>query len=77
MTAFETLAGEVLGFELGDAGGGGDVRLAEDLVELVLEAREDAREAGEYGRADRLRDQLAALGVEVQDTDEGPEYRLP
>ena len=75
--AFETLGGEVLGFELGDAGEGGDVRLAEDLVELVLAAREDAREAGDYERADRLRDDLAALGVEVQDTDEGPEFRLP
>ena len=75
--AFETLGGEVLGFELGDAGEGGDVRLAEDLVELVLAAREDAREAGDYERADRLRDDLAAFGVEVQDTDEGPEFRLP
>jgi cysteinyl-tRNA synthetase len=75
--AFETLGGEVLGFELGDAGGGGDVQLAEHLVELVLAAREDAREAGDYERADRLRDDLAALGVEVQDTDEGPEFRLP
>jgi cysteinyl-tRNA synthetase len=77
LTAFETLAGEALGFELGDAGGGGDVRLAEDLVELVLAAREDARSSGDYERADRLRDDLAALGVEVQDTDDGPEFRLP
>jgi cysteinyl-tRNA synthetase len=75
--AFETLSGEVLGFELGDAGEGGNVQLAEHLVELVLAAREDAREAGDYERADRLRDDLAALGVEVQDTDEGPEFRLP
>ncbi|PSP96506.1 cysteine--tRNA ligase [Halobacteriales archaeon QS_4_70_19] len=75
--AFETLGGGVLGFELGDTGGSGDVQLAEDLVELVLAAREDAREAGDYERADRLRDDLAALGVEVQDTDEGPEFRLP
>ncbi|MFB6207655.1 MAG: cysteine--tRNA ligase [Haloglomus sp.] len=77
VSAFERLGGEVLGFELGESGGGGDVRLAEDLVELVLAAREDAREAGDYERADRLRDDLAALGIEVQDTDEGPEFRLP
>ena len=75
--ALETLAGGGLGFELGDAGGGGDVRLAEDLVDLVLAAREDARDRGDYERADRLRDDLAALGIEVQDTDEGPEFRLP
>jgi cysteinyl-tRNA synthetase len=75
--AFETLAGEALGFELGDAGGGGDVQLAEDLVELVLGAREEAREAGDYEQADALRDRLADLGVEVQDTDDGPEFHLP
>jgi cysteinyl-tRNA synthetase len=74
---FEQLGGEVLGFELGDAGGGGDVQLAEDLVELVLAAREDARSRGNYERADQLRDDLVALGVEVQDTDDGPEFRLP
>jgi cysteinyl-tRNA synthetase len=77
LEAFETLGGECLGFELGAAGGGGDIALAEDLVELLLAAREDARDAGEYERADRLRDDLAALGVEVQDTDDGPEFRLP
>ena len=54
----------------------GDVRLAEDLVELVLDVREEEREAGNYERADRLRDGLEALDVEVQDTDDGPEYRL-
>jgi cysteinyl-tRNA synthetase len=45
-------------------------------VELVLDVREREREAGNYERADALRDDLEALGVEVQDTDEGPAYEL-
>jgi cysteinyl-tRNA synthetase len=72
----ETFGGEVLGLGLGDAGTS-NVDLADDLVELVLEVREAEREAGNYDRADELRAELEALGVEVQDTDDGFEYRLP
>jgi cysteinyl-tRNA synthetase len=64
----------VLGLSLGDGDDGSDV--AGDLVELVLDVREREREAGNYDRADELRDDLEALGVEVQDTDDGPSYRL-
>jgi cysteinyl-tRNA synthetase len=73
--AFETLGGDVLGFEFDEAGGG-DATLAGELVELVLEVRESEREAGNYDRADALRADLEALGVDVQDTDDGPAYRL-
>jgi cysteinyl-tRNA synthetase len=73
---FEDLGGDVFGLELG-ASGGGDVELAGDLVELVLEVREEERAAGDYDRADALRDELEALGVEVGDSPEGPTYRLP
>ena len=76
--AIETLeefGGDVLGLSLGDSGGG-EVGLAEELVDLVLDVRERQREAGNYGRADSLRAELAELGIEVQDTDSGVEYRF-
>ncbi len=76
--AVETLEefGDVLGLTF-DGETTGDVSLAGDVVELVLDVREEERDAGNYERADELRDELEALGVEVQDTDEGPTYRLP
>ncbi|MFB6183649.1 MAG: DALR domain-containing protein, partial [Haloarculaceae archaeon] len=73
---FEELGGDVLGYVFGDEDADGDVSLAGDLVELLLDVRETEREAGNYDRADDLRDELQALGVEVQDTDEGPTYRF-
>jgi cysteinyl-tRNA synthetase len=74
---FEELGGDVFGLSLGaDATEGGDVTVAGDLVELVLEVREAEREAGNYERADELRDELTALGIEVQDGDDGPTYRF-
>ena len=75
--AFEELGADVFGLSFGtDAGDGGDVTVAEDLIELVLDVREAERESGNYDRADDLRDELEALGVEVQDGDDGPTYRF-
>ncbi|ELY42362.1 cysteine--tRNA ligase [Natronorubrum sulfidifaciens] len=76
--AVETL--EEFGAVLGLAFGGettGTAELAGDVVELVLDVREQEREAGNYERADELRDELETLGIEVQDTDDGATYRLP
>jgi cysteinyl-tRNA synthetase len=72
----DELAGDVFGLQFdGGDGDAGDARLAGELVEIVLDVREEAREAGEYDRADALRDSLAELGVEVEDSDDGPTYR--
>jgi cysteinyl-tRNA synthetase len=72
--AFDDLGEGVLGFAFeGDAEG--EV-LVGDLVDLVLDLREHERASGNYDRADALRDDLEALGIEVQDTDDGPTYRL-
>ncbi|WP_135826111.1 cysteine--tRNA ligase [Halorussus ruber] len=72
---FEEFGEDVLGFALaGDAEG--EVEILGDVVELVLNVREQERDAGNYERADELRDELEALGVEVQDTDDGPTFRL-
>ncbi|MFB6109023.1 MAG: cysteine--tRNA ligase [Haloplanus sp.] len=72
--AFEDLGEGVLGLSFGDATAG-EAQLADDLIRLVLDVRETEREAGNYDRADELRDGLAALGVEVEDGDDGPTYR--
>ncbi|WP_323171830.1 cysteine--tRNA ligase [Natrialba sp. PRR66] len=73
--ALEELGG-VLGLSFtGDTTG--SAALAGDVVDLVLAVRERERDGGNYERADDLRDELEALGIEVQDTDEGPTYRLP
>ena len=75
VAAFEELGGDVLGLQFG-ATTDGDVGLAGELVELVLDVREAERAAGNYGRADELRDALDAVGVEVEDGPEGVEYRF-
>lgn len=42
----------------------------------MLADRASARAAGDFATADRLRDELAALGVEVRDTPGGQEMKV-
>jgi cysteinyl-tRNA synthetase len=72
----EEFAGGVFGLDFETAEPTGEATVAADLVELLLDVRERERDAGNYERADDLRDDIEALGVEVQDTDEGPAYRF-
>jgi len=46
------------------------------LVDLVLSIREEYRRARDWARADELRDKLAELGIVVEDSPEGPRWRL-
>jgi cysteinyl-tRNA synthetase len=48
--------------------------LSPDAASL-LDARSAARDAHDWGRADALRDELAALGVEVVDGPDGTTWR--
>jgi len=72
---FKSLGGEVFGLQFG-AATDGDVDLAIDLADLVVDVREAERDAGNYERADELRDSLADLGIEVEDSDDGPTVRF-
>jgi cysteinyl-tRNA synthetase len=50
--------------------------LVDGLVRLLIEMRKDARAAKDFKRGDQIRDQLAALGVVLEDGRSGTTYRL-
>jgi cysteinyl-tRNA synthetase len=66
------LAG-VLGFTLQRAPA--HVSGAEPFIELLLELRADLRSAKQYSLADRVRDRLGELGIEVKDSPEGSTWQ--
>jgi cysteinyl-tRNA synthetase len=72
---FEEFSSGVLGLDFGGEASG-EVRVAQELADLVLDLREREREAGNYDRADDLRDDLEALGITIEDTDDGPVARF-
>ena len=47
----------------------------DDQVEALLVARKAARESKDWAASDRIRDELAALKVVIQDTPEGTIWR--
>ena len=48
----------------------------EEENEELLRERQEARAAKDFARSDAARDALAALGVEVRDTPEGPVWDI-
>jgi cysteinyl-tRNA synthetase len=50
--------------------------LVDGLVRMFIEMRKDARQAKDFKRSDQIRDQLAALGVVLEDGRGGTTYRL-
>ncbi len=74
---------DVLGLNPADPawgrGTGGDDRLSDvvdALVKGLLAERTAAREAKDWARADAIRDQIKAAGVEVEDTPSGPKWSV-
>ena len=54
----------------------GDQELTVELIKLLLQMRTDARKNKDFDMADRIRDEMARLGVEVMDTKDGFEWKL-
>jgi len=75
---------DVLGLDPADpswgaAGGSDDARLhaaVDALVAGLLEERAAARADKDWGRADAIRDRIAAAGIAVEDTPDGPTWTL-
>jgi len=59
----------------GDGAPAGEQGLSDEAIEALLAQREAARRARDFATADRIRDQLAAQGVEVMDSPKGPTWR--
>lgn len=50
--------------------------LADDLIRLLVDLRAELRQAKQFALADRVRDKLAALGVELRDGPEGTTWAI-
>jgi cysteinyl-tRNA synthetase len=71
---------KVLGLWPGDfetATGDGLAPVVDALVPALLATRQAARERKDFAESDRIRDALADAGVVVEDTPDGPRWRVP
>jgi cysteinyl-tRNA synthetase len=52
-------------------------KIADDLVQLLFDLREELRKRGDYGLSDEIRARMKKLGLVIEDTAEGPKWKLP
>ena len=70
--------GDVLGIwspGVASAGGGGNLPF-EQVMQLLLDIRQDARKNKDWATADRIRNSLAELGITIEDGSGGSTYKL-
>ncbi|MGJ9411544.1 cysteine--tRNA ligase [Aeromicrobium sp. CF4.19] len=58
------------------AGDDAPARALAPLVDSLLEQRQQARADKDFATADRVRDQLAAAGIDIEDTAQGPRWSV-
>ncbi|MBM7623961.1 cysteine--tRNA ligase [Sporohalobacter salinus] len=73
---FEELSQQVLGINLEREDNISDDNLTADLIELLLEVRSKARKDKNWELADQIRDELAKLGIVLEDTPQGTDWKL-
>jgi cysteinyl-tRNA synthetase len=72
---YHTAVREILGLNPEEQASG-DSGLTGELIELLLRMRKEARSNKNFELADKIRDEMIRLGVEVKDTRDGFEWKL-
>ncbi len=77
---YRTLGGDILGilFDVQAAGGASQAEgaLVDGLVRMLIDLRQEARQARDWAKADVIRDRLADMGIGLEDGPEGTRWRL-
>ena len=73
---YRALGGDVLGLVPAALEAGGDSAREAGLIDLLIDLRARARKAKDYAESDRLRDELARLGVLLEDRPDGTIWRV-
>ena len=56
--------------------GAGSAQREAALIQLLIDLRTQARKAKNWGESDRLRDELAAIGVVLEDRADGTVWKV-
>lgn len=73
---FRTVVFDILGLKLEKTESGSGNELLNGAMELLIQLRQDAKANKDWTTADKIRNQLNAMGVEMKDTKEGVEWKL-
>jgi cysteinyl-tRNA synthetase len=74
-TFYRNAVNDILGLQV-PVSPSGDAFLNDELINLLLQLRTEARKKKDFEVSDRIRDEMARLGIEVKDTKNGFEWKL-
>jgi cysteinyl-tRNA synthetase len=70
---FQLFVIEILGLK-DETNSKGDEKLTGDLVNVILNLRQDAKNRKEWGVSDKIRDELTKLGITIKDRKDGVDW---
>jgi len=74
---FRAMGGDVLGVVKDEyvESGGADEEVIDGLVNVLIEQRNEARSRKDFAAADAIRDKLSGLGIVLEDSSDGTDWR--
>ncbi|MCE4566735.1 cysteine--tRNA ligase [Maribellus sp. CM-23] len=75
-TFYQNIVFDVLGLKEEETADSGDNQALAGAMELLINLRRDAKANKDWATADKIRDDLSAIGIELKDTKDGVEWSL-
>jgi cysteinyl-tRNA synthetase len=73
---YNTVVFEILGLKEEQSANSGDNEVLAGTVELLITLRKEAKTNKDWGTADKIRNELDAIGIELKDTKDGVDWSL-
>ncbi len=73
---YNTVVFDILGLKVEDSEDSGENEVLSGAMELLIQLRKDAKANKDWGTADKIRNDLDAIGVELKDTKDGVDWNL-
>ena len=73
---YNSMVFDVLGFKEENSSAASDNEVLGGAVELLIELRKNAKANKDWGTADKIRDELNQIGIEIKDTKDGVDWSL-
>jgi cysteinyl-tRNA synthetase len=72
----QTFVYDILGLQAGEESKPVENELLDKVIRLLLQQRQEAKINRDFATSDKIRNQLASLGISVKDTKEGAEWEM-
>ncbi|HSM46953.1 MAG TPA: cysteine--tRNA ligase [Draconibacterium sp.] len=72
---YHSMVFDILGLKSEETGGSNQNELLNDVMELLINLRKEAKANKDWATSDKIRNKLNALGIEMKDTKDGVEWK--